>query len=222
LETLLAALWHRLGSASGTDDHGRTPLHLAADTGASPEIIDALVRADPSTASMGDKDRRSPLHLAMKFLSYNGYHTMALNHHGHISKTQEKEMFAPQEAIDCTYRIVLILKSAMLSYPGKIDFKDEDSTGYSPLDYAIDGDISKEELIQSLIRRKEPTISRRRSSTRHPGRMNRRLTLASNISDSQDIEILHQLEQDEIEARRHKNQQDEGSQAKGNHEPCAV
>ncbi|KAL7534983.1 hypothetical protein ACHAXR_006190, partial [Thalassiosira sp. AJA248-18] len=190
IEVLIKALRHRRGATSGTDDQGRTPLHLAADTGALPEVIGALVRADPYPASMGDVDRRSPLHLAMKYLS---------------STAQEKKLISPEEASDRTYRTVLILKDAMLKYPGKIDFKTEDNTGYSPLDYAIERNTTKEELIQSLIRRKEPTISRDRTPRQKRGL--HRLTHQSSISD-QDLEILLQLEQDEVEARRIRLEQD--------------
>jgi len=206
LETLLKVA--RRESTSCTDDLGRTPLHLAADCGASYEVIDALVRADPCPASMADVDRRSPLHLAVKFLACNGCNSADTprNHKGQNSSkntTQERTILIPQEALERTYQSVLILKDAMLTSPGRISFKDEDETGYSPLDYAIDGNITMVELIQSLSRRKEPRIGRRRSSLQRRG-LSSRSSSVSSISDDQDIEILRKLEQDEVKARRHR------------------
>jgi hypothetical protein len=71
IETLLTSLEHRRGYTSGKDDMGRSPLHVAAACGASPDIIEALALADPSPASMGDVDRRSPLHIAVRYLAYS-------------------------------------------------------------------------------------------------------------------------------------------------------
>lgn len=216
LETLLNALRHRRrgSTTSGTDDRGRTPLHLAAEGGASPEVIDALVRADPCPASVGDADGRSPLHLAVKFLAHDGgyHHSTTTSNHHHGRKCSSKnttthhqegiKLSTPAETLERIYQTILILKDTMLTYPGKVDFKDEDITGYSPLDYAIDGNITKEELINSLVRRKEPLI---RSTSRTIRRYNRCLTMRSSFNDDhQDIEILCRLEQDEIEARRHR------------------
>jgi len=206
LKTLLAALRHRRRGAttSSTDDHGRTPLHLAAMTGASPQVVDALVRADPAPASVGDADDRSPLHLAMKHLVDHDHHSASFSCHGRVckqsTKRQEKIMPSPQEMSERTYQTALILKDAMLTYPGKVDFKDEDATGYSPLDYAIDGN-THEELIHILLRRKEPMSKSARplgitlANHRHP-------FVQSSHSDFQDMKVLRCLEEDEIEARR--------------------
>jgi len=219
VETLLAGLRHRRRcvTTSGIDERGQTPLHVAADTGASPKVIDALVRADPCPASMGDAEGRSPLHLAVRFLANEGrYHSLsssmaASSHHkwkGHNGKKNgisnrhqdNRTPLTPTEALEQTFQTVRILKDTMLTYPGRIDFKDEDYTGYSPLDYVIDANINKQELIQSLLRRKEPLT---RSASRSIRRYNRRLTMQSSFSDDhQDINVLLQLEQDEIEARR--------------------
>lgn len=197
IETLLSALRHRRRGAttSGIDDHGRTPLHLSAMTGASPEVIDALVRADPCPASRGDEDGRSPLHHTVKFLARGGYHhsaPIAAQSRRKCSSNksnmhQGRMMLPPEEALERTYQTVRILKDTMHAYPGKVSFKDEDTSGYSPLDYAVEGNITKTELIQSLIRRKGKHCF---------------VTLESNISDSQDSKVLRQLEQDELEARR--------------------
>ena len=226
LETLLVALRHRRGCLRGTDDCGRTPLHLAALSGARPEIIDALVRSDPAPASMGDDDLRSPMHLAMKCLVY----PQTLPHHhgmgGNKQQYSPQEPNSPEEMLEMTYRTVRILKDAMLTYPGKVDFKHEDKTGYSPLDYAIDGNIHIKEgkMIQCLIRRKEPrscrSIHRAHGiPSRPPGRCcdsvasarsygNRSrsgyCSAASSGTEDQDLDILLELEQDEIAARRHR------------------
>ncbi|KAL7528671.1 hypothetical protein ACHAXR_002565 [Thalassiosira sp. AJA248-18] len=207
VETLLTALRHRRGFTSGTDDQGRTPLHLAADSGALPEIIDALICADPTPATMGDKECRSPLHLAMRSIVY------PVLPYGRTSKNlPQEEMPTPEENLERTYKTVKKLKEAMLTYPGKVDFKDEDKSGYSPLDYAIDGNISTEKLIQCLIRRKEP---RTRRSTRQrtqknftTGRSSTRSisgsSAATSVTEDQDMEVFLQLEQVEIETRKHR------------------
>merc|ERR1719253_1065486 len=207
LETLLIALRYRRGSTFGTDDQGRTPLHVAAACGASPQIIDALVRTDPNPASIGDADRRSPLHLAMKHLVHDRLNPLPHQHQrGGMHQSQDK-IPTPEEAIEQTLRIVILLKEAMLAYPGRIDFKDEDKTGYTPLDYVVDEDIDNKTLVQALIRRKEP--KRRRSLVNGISTFNRMLNSArslhshhSSVTEDQDIDILVQLEQDEVDARR--------------------
>mmetsp|Transcript_9934 Transcript_9934/g.15026 ORF Transcript_9934/g.15026 Transcript_9934/m.15026 type:complete len:620 (+) Transcript_9934:120-1979(+) len=212
VETLLCALRHRRrgGTTSGIDDHGRTPLHLAAMTGASPDVVDALVRADPCPASRGDEDGRTPLHHAVKFLASGGYHHFApvAAHSGRKSSRssnkstihQGRLMLSPEEALERTYQTVRILKDTMHAYPGKVSFKDEDTLGYSPLDYAVESNITKTELIQTLIRRKGKHCF---------------VALESNISDSQDSKVLRQLEQDEIEARRQRLENFNKRQAEG-------
>jgi ankyrin repeat protein len=71
VELLLVAMRHRVGSTCSRDENGRTPLHVAVASGASSGVIDALTLADPLPATMGDEDKRSPLHLAVKFLAYD-------------------------------------------------------------------------------------------------------------------------------------------------------
>jgi hypothetical protein len=118
----------------------------------------------------------------------------------------------PQEALDRTCKTAQTLKDAMLTYPGKIDFKDADKSGFSPLDYAIDGNVENEELIKILIRRKEVkggkrnrrSISLRRGIRSLSGRS---VCSAASLGSScaeQDIDIVCQLEADVIEARRHR------------------
>ena len=143
VETLLAALRHRKGCTIGTDDAGRTPLHVAAECGAGADVIRALVKADPTPAARGDVHRRSPLHLAMRYCVFH-YQPNTGHHH------PADKMFPPEEVMEETFQVVKVLKEAMLDYPGRVGFKDEDASGYSPLDYAIDGDISREELIRAL------------------------------------------------------------------------
>jgi len=219
LETLLVALRHRRGCLSATDDLGRTPLHLATASGATPTLVDTLVRADPSPASMGDDDRRSPLHLAVRRL----VEPTPILHHHHQRKVPLEVPSSPEELLEWTLQTTRILKDAMLTYPGRIDFKDEDGAGFSPLDYVIDSNVKSESLIRTLIRRKEPRC--RRSSGRAQrgsgsgvyrlsdnGSFSRKSNLtcgrsiysaASSVTeDLQDIEILMRLEEDEIEARR--------------------
>jgi len=203
LETLLAALRHRRGCTAAADERGRTPLHLAAATGAAPALVDALIRADPSPASTGDDYGRSPLHLAVRQLCRPA---SAPHHDKNIPR---KVPPSADDLLEQTHQTVKILKDAMLTYPGRIDFKDEDATGYSPLDYVVEAGIEKEELIQTLIRRKEPRGRRsfhraHGNLTRGRGSRGRSIYSASSsvTEDLQDIEILQQLEQDEIDARR--------------------
>jgi hypothetical protein len=220
VETLLAALRHRTGCTIGTDDAGRTPLHVAAEFGTGYDVIRALVQADPTPASWGDVHRRSPLHLAMRYYVFH-YQPNTGHHH------PADKMLPPEEVMEETFQVVQVLKKAMLDYPGRVGFKDEDASGYSPLDYAIDGDISREELIQALVRRRDPR--RLRSSSLHPPPhgaaggapqkspqparrrpFSRKSSSNSSVCSQSttgtggdlDIEVLRRLEMDEIEARR--------------------
>lgn len=114
---------------------------------------------------------------------------------------------------------VSILKSYMLTYPGKVDFKDDDNSGFNPLDYAIDKNLMDEALIQALIRRRYPG---RRSTylsdasadtlvhknSKEASRRSRRVSSneSQESSDGQDINILRHLEDVEIQARKHRIQ----------------
>ncbi|KAL3780345.1 hypothetical protein ACHAWO_008237 [Cyclotella atomus] len=176
IELLLAAMRHRRGSTCGRDRHGRTPLHVAVATGASYVVIDALTRADPLAATMGDADQRSPLHLAVKYLAYDESLTEQNQHLATQHSSSKKPVFksnatsantnimSKEEAIENTRRIVTILKNTMMTYPGQIDFKDEDSNGFAPLDYALDGSINDRTILRCLIRRDKSQDIRRKSS----------------------------------------------------------
>eukprot|EP00804_Cyclotella_cryptica_P025810 CCRYP_002687-RA/>CCRYP_002687-RA protein AED:0.18 eAED:0.18 QI:430/1/1/1/0/0/2/198/592 len=174
IELLLTALRHRRGITCARDDDGRTPLHVAAASGASSVVVDALAMADPVPASMGDGDNRSPLHLAVKFLAYkerSEQHSQALPRLRSTSSRASKiaairkgkrknrnnnsntSILLIEKELCEARQIVMILKNAMITYPGQIDFKDEDNTGFAPLDYAIDGSITDQTLLRLLIRR---------------------------------------------------------------------
>ena len=226
METLLSSLrHHRRGYTSGKDEMGRTPLHVAAACGSDPQVIHALALADPSQASIGDIDGRTPLHIVTRYLAYRG----------RVDDSPPKEMmevailppYTTEETFDdeayerCTTTIS-ILKEIMTTYPGKVDFKDEDNTGFSPLDYVIDGNISDEHVLHCLLRRKGLTRnkSKRRSTAstgtqvicnRSPSNNNstirrrkRSTSVCSEASSicSQDIDVLLRLEEEEIDSRR--------------------
>mmetsp|Transcript_15076 Transcript_15076/g.30720 ORF Transcript_15076/g.30720 Transcript_15076/m.30720 type:complete len:609 (-) Transcript_15076:75-1901(-) len=219
LETLLASLRHRRGTTSGTDDMGRTPLHVASAFGANHEVIDALTRADPRPASMGDIDGRSPLHIAVRCLAYGATDNNALEgteqtrlplrrNSGHDGPSKE-------EILRSAAKTILLLKKVMLSYPGKIDFKDEDNSGFAPVDYALDGDVTGEYLLHCLLTRKHS--SRKRRSMHSVASSDTQLTsnlgqtvprqgsgISSVSSDVQDIAVLQRLEEEEIRDRRNR------------------
>mmetsp|Transcript_12485 Transcript_12485/g.17926 ORF Transcript_12485/g.17926 Transcript_12485/m.17926 type:complete len:173 (-) Transcript_12485:156-674(-) len=158
LETLLVSLRHRKGYTPGKDGMGRTPLHVAAACGASPDVIEALAMADPSPASEGDNDGSTPLHIAVRYFAYNREEE---NH----SPEEIEPLASPPPSVQQVQPLdeeergqfaakILILKEIMMAYPGKVDFKEEDKMGYSPLDYAIDGNITDESILHCLLRRK--------------------------------------------------------------------
>jgi len=211
IETLLMSLRHRRGCTSGKDEMGRTPLHVAAACGASPDIIDALARADPRPASIGDVDGRTPLHIAVMYLAYSGRLDdyapeeieLALPY---VPSVRQEESF-DEEACERFATTISILKEVMMAHPGKVDFKDEDNTGFSPLDYAIDGNITDGNVLHCLLRRKGLTTSKRRSTASvdtqvvhnlpHQPLRRTRFSISS-----QDIEVLLRLEEEEIDVRR--------------------
>jgi hypothetical protein len=218
IELLLTSLRHRRGTTSGRDDAGRTPLHVAVAFGAAPDVIDALTRADPVPASMGDRDRRSPLHIAVRYLAYgphpddkpleetNELPSLSLQQHDGHEGLSEEEMFKR------SFETILILKDVMVTYPGKIDFKDEDKDGFAPVDYALDGGIIDKYLLHCLLKRKH----KRRTSVHSLVSEDTQLT--GNVvretlpeprrqdsdlsSDAQDTSVIRHLEEEEIQARR--------------------
>jgi hypothetical protein len=247
IEMLLAVMRHRKGSTCGRDEKGRTPLHVAVATGASPGVIDALTRADPLPATMGDHDKRSPLHLAVKYLAYEERYDCPEPQNNSkralfkLKKSSNSSTSYPilsrEQAIEDTRQIVVILKNAMMTYPGQIDFKDEDEAGFAPLDYAIDGAINDRTILRTLIRRDRSQDIRRRftyqsqESDMTPKTRNCTDQLTKQLSDktisslnrrrrrsthsgssvstrdsliSQDIDVVHQIEEEEIETRRHR------------------
>lgn len=224
----------RVGArTTGQDEIGRTPLHVAAACGASPEVIDALCRADPIPASMSDADGRSPLHIAVRYLAYNAgrrhsnvdnnyphseeMKSLGLGDH-HPSKWSKDDHPVDEEERERAILTVLMLKEVMTAHPGKVDFKDEDNTGFSPLDYAIDGNITDEHVLHCLLRRKSSFFPSSRKQTRRStsGSMDTlvtrnhastttarscRLSDASSVC-SQDIDVLLRLEEEEMDTRR--------------------
>jgi len=131
------------------------------------------------------------------------------------SRRNNKHNAPPKEEILAqSVKTVLLLKSAMLTYPGKIDFKDEDNVGFAPVDYALDGeDVKDEYLLHCLITRKHS--SRKRRSMTSLASADTQLTsnvgqtfprqgsgITSISSDAQDIKVLHRLEEEEIRVRR--------------------
>lgn len=222
VESLLLSLrQHRRGCTSGKDEMGRMPLHVAAASGASPAVIEALARADPYPASVGDINARSPLHLLLRNFQSESFHFSAgiPSHSRKGIKTFESLTASRESQTKILFKSVSILKSYMLTYPGKVDFKDDDNSGLNPLDYAIDKNLMDEALIQALIRRRHPG---RRSTylseasvdtpihknSRDDRQRSRRVSSneSQESSDGQDINILRHLEDVEIQARKHRIQ----------------
>jgi hypothetical protein len=217
IETLLVSLRHRRGTTSGRDDTGRTPLHVASAFGAAPDVIDALARADPSPASMGDIDGRTPLHIAVRRLAYGATDENPLEETAQTIPSSRRssghDVLTEEEIYARSVRTISILKNVMVTYPGKIDFKDEDNSGFAPLDYALDGDVSDEYLLRCLLRRKHSSKKRRSmNSVASAGTqltsnlaqtVSRQCSLVSSASsDAQDSSVLHRLEEEEIRDRR--------------------
>lgn len=220
LETLLAAVRDRYRGesfTSATDHFGRTPLHIAAAFGADAVIIDALVRVDPTPASMPDVHLRSPLHLAVNYCGVRDNNIMVEPALHYKQQEQQLRRYRPNRDGYCctgwklmrpqiermpshertpneTFQVVQILKEAMLTHPGKIDFNDEDGVGYSPLDYAMECGKPEGALIRTLIHRNAPTCCILRRSDTNGG--------DSILEDptNNDVEFLQKLERDDIEA----------------------
>ena len=219
IESLLWSLRHRRGYTTGRDEMGRTPLHVAASYGSSPDVVDALARADPSPASIADVDGRTPLHIAVMYLAYNGNvgNFPPLMNQGVPPSIREEAL--DEDAHEQLATTILILKTVMTTYPGVVDFKDDDKMGYSPLDYAIDGNITDEHVLHCLLRRKglkpqrcysgssNNTQETNNNNLYRPLRRRSRFDCDSSsrsAGSSQDISVLLRLEEDEIAAHREK------------------
>ncbi len=226
LETLLSGLRDRYYTI-GTDRLGRTPLHVAAASGAHSSIIDALVRVDPTPASMGDVHCRSPLHLAMTNcgicvregdkVAESLLHTQHQQQHQHQKKTLRRHRhwrcnlsMRPTEGkrrIELSertpgemLRVAHVLKEAMLTYPGMLDFNDQDKLGYSPLDYAIERGITETALIRTLIQRNDRNnncyLPRALDSTRL---VHSTCCSEEPTTNNSNMEFLQALDHDEME-----------------------
>lgn len=209
IDTLLVSLQHRRGATCGTDAAGRTPLHIAASRGASSEVIESLIKADPGTASLGDINGMSPLHIAVRCLAYGNDDSLREDNRFPSRRGNGRDGPSEEEEFGRSFETIVILKEAMVNHPGKVDFKDEDFTGFAPVDYALDGDISDEFLLKCLLRR--TLFKKRRSSVASAdtqltsnlvrGAQCHDSGMSSVSSDVQDIALLLRLEDDEIQER---------------------
>jgi len=118
---------------SSKDSIHRTPLHVAAGTGATQSVIEVLVRAFPMACTMPDQDGRLPLHMACDS----------------SCRLFEDESEGQQRNKPC-YGVVSVLLSASPSSALL-----EDADGVCPTEYALlsDSDIETLYLIQRAARK---------------------------------------------------------------------
>jgi len=114
---------------------------------------------------MGDIDGRSPLHIAVRRLAYGATVDNPLEETAQtlpsLRRNSGHDGPAEEELFARSIKTIAILKNVMVAYPGKIDFKDEDNSGFAPVDYALDGDVTDEHLLRCLLRRKHSSKQRR-------------------------------------------------------------
>lgn len=105
-------------SAEGVDKNGYTPLHVAAEWGASPQVIDCLIQWYPLAAQKKERKGKTPLHLYCETCCLEGTCDTGI-----IGKTYVK---GPLRQV-----LNSLIKAAPLSV------NDEDAEGMSPLEISI-------------------------------------------------------------------------------------
>ena len=136
-------------SPSSKDSMHRTPLHVAAGTGATQSVIEVLVWAHREACTMPDQDGRVPLHIACDS----------------SCRLFEDEYEGHQKNKPC-YGVIKVLLSASPSTAVL-----EDTDGVCPIEYTLlsNADMETLSLIQraarKVLRRKQASIAQQNDST---------------------------------------------------------
>ena len=140
---------------------GRCPLHVAAGTGASSNVIKVLVEAYPEACMIQDSDGRAPIHMACD------------------SSTELFEESAYTRGKPCHRTIAILLKASLES----ATLEDED--GMSPIEYAL---FSEAELdTVRLVQKAACKFMKKRSSSdccAEQGNLKRSTSCSSSNSNS--------------------------------------
>jgi ankyrin repeat protein len=103
------------------DKNGYTALHTAAEWGASPQVIQCLIKHDSKAASMKEYRGKTPLHLYCE--------------KGHLNTLQDLGLngtYGDYTDEDSPCEVVMSIMDAAL-----LNIADEDNDGFSALEYAI-------------------------------------------------------------------------------------
>lgn len=127
---------------SQMDKNGHTPLHCAAEWGASSAVVDFLIYKYPAAAGMTDLDGKTPLHLTCENCCYDAACDM-----GHLPF--EKNCGADESQPQLVKGPLLPVIKALCKAAPKIP-NIEDDEGISALEYAImhDADVKVVKLLQ--------------------------------------------------------------------------
>lgn len=107
------------------DNNGYTPLHTAAECGASPQVIQILIQSYPQAASIKEYRGKTPLHLYCEKGHFN-----RLGDVDPESFTSGEKEYVAEDGISC--EVITSLTNA-----APMNVTDEDEDGLSALEYAI-------------------------------------------------------------------------------------
>lgn len=123
----------------GIDDNGYTPLHVAAECGASPQVIDCLLYWYPEASALKEYRGKTPLHLLL----------CTPNCCSKDGSSHDPSNLVPKQCTAATTPVLQILQSLIKAAPQSVN--EEDDEGLNPLECAINSGASMS-VIRALQR----------------------------------------------------------------------
>eukprot|EP00804_Cyclotella_cryptica_P006350 CCRYP_010176-RB/>CCRYP_010176-RB protein AED:0.07 eAED:0.07 QI:469/1/0.75/1/0.66/0.5/4/427/605 len=151
--------------ASLPNDRGNLPLHAAASFQATPDVIDALLKAHPTAASTPNSVGNLPLHQAAMWQAPPDSVELLLQHHREGAATRNRYGSLPLHMAASNQANVEVVRLLIDAYPDALHLQNDD--GMTPLDLAL-GDESASDAVLALLegRPAPPELSRRQQAER--------------------------------------------------------
>ncbi|KAL7505550.1 hypothetical protein ACHAXN_003064 [Cyclotella atomus] len=149
--------------ASLPNDRGNLPLHAASSFQATPDVIDALLKAFPSGASTPNSVGNLPIHQAAMWQAPPDSVELLLQHYAEGATVRNHYGSLPLHMAASNQASVEVVKLLIEAYPDALHLQNDD--GMTPLDLAL-GDESASEAIIALLegRPAPPELSKRQKA----------------------------------------------------------